>query len=142
MKRQILLMLVMSSALWASPQVNVQVNIGAPPPVVLHSRPTMLYLAEPASYAAIGIPYDIFYVGDRYYYVRGDNWFWAPGYAGPWTSVSYSRLPPGLQKFKVVRLREFRDREHNLYVVQGAKFKGKHFKGEEHGRGRGRGKGK
>jgi hypothetical protein len=103
----------------------------------------MLYLAEPASYAAVGIPYDIFFVGDRYYYVHGDNWFWAPGYGGPWTFVSYDRLPPGLRKFKVVRLREFRDREQQVYLVQGPKFKGKHFEGNEgndHGRGRGRGK--
>jgi len=135
----LLLSLVLSDAVLASSQVNVQVNIGAPPPVIVRERPTMVYLAEPGAYAAIGIPYDIFFEGGRYYYVRGNDWFWGPGYSGPWTYVTYNRVPPGLRRFKVERLREFRERENRVYVVQGRAFKGKHFQGEEHGNGRGRG---
>src|SRR5262245_32725706 len=80
----------------ARAEVNINVNIGPPPPVVVVERPTMLYLPEPAVYVAVGVPYDIFFVGGRYYYFHGNNWFWAAGYGGPWVHVHQSHLPPGL----------------------------------------------
>jgi hypothetical protein len=119
----------------ASTQVNVNINIGTPPPVVVRSAPTMVYLPEPAAYVAVGVPYDIFFISGRYYYLHGDNWFWAGGYGGPWTYVSYKSLPPGLQKYRVERLREYREREYRTYQVQGPRFKGKHFEADEHGKG-------
>ena len=108
-------------------QVSINVNIGAPPPVIVHERPTMVYLAEPAMFVAVGVPYDIFFVGGRYYYFHGDNWFWASGYGGPWVHVVHKSLPPGLQKYKVVQLRDYREREYRVYKTQGPKFKGQHF---------------
>ena len=135
----------------ASTQVSVNVNIGPPPPVIVYAPPTMVYLPEPAAYVAVGIPYDIFFVSGRYYYFYGTNWFWADGYGGPWVYVSYNSLPPGLRKYKVERLYEFRQREYEVYKVQGPAFKGRHFEAAESkhdsrpGRGNGnngRGKGK
>ena len=111
----------------AHAQVNINVNIGPPPPVIVQAPPPMLFLPEPAIYVAVGTPYDIFFIGGRYYYLHGDNWFWGPGYGGPWTYVTYRTLPPGLQKYKVVKLREYREREYKVYRVQGQKFNGKHF---------------
>ena len=108
-------------------EVNINVNIGPPPPVIVHSRPTMVYLPEPAVYVAVGVPYDIYFVSGRYYYMHGDNWFWAPGYGGPWVHVVHKSLPPGLQKYKVVQLHDYREREYRVYKVQGPSFKGKHF---------------
>ena len=35
-------------------EVNINVNIGPPPPVIVTSRPTMVYLPEPAMYVAVG----------------------------------------------------------------------------------------
>jgi hypothetical protein len=100
----------------------------------------MVYLPEPAAYVAVGIPYDIYFVTGRYYYLHGNDWFWADGYNGPWVYVSYNSLPPGLRKYRVERLHEFREREAKAYAVQGPGFKGKHFEAEErksdsHGRG-------
>jgi len=124
----------------ASTQVNVNINIGAPPPVVVRTAPTMVYLPEPAAYVAVGIPYDIYFVSGRYYYLHGNDWFLAPGYNGPWVYVSYNSLPPGLRKYRVERLHEFREREYKVYAVEGPKFKGKHFEAEEHkGNSNGRG---
>src|SRR5436190_17411806 len=108
-------------------QVNVTVNIGPPPPVIVAAPPTMLFLSDPGVFVAIGVPYDIFFIGERYYYYRGDNWFWAAGYGGPWVYVGNRSLPPGLRKFKVERLREFREREYKVYKVQGPRFRGEHF---------------
>jgi uncharacterized membrane protein YgcG len=108
-------------------EVNINVNIGAPPPVVVVERPTMVYLGEPGLFVAVGVPYDIYFVSGRYYYFHGNNWFWAAGYGGPWVHVVHKSLPPGLQKYKIVQLRDFREREYRVYKVQGPKFKGKHF---------------
>src|SRR6185295_13796230 len=130
----VLMCMVPSAGFWsasASTQVNVNINIGAPPPVVVRARPTMVYLPEPDAYVAVGIPYDIYFVSGRYYYLHGNDWFWAQGYNGPWVYVSYNTLPPGLRKYKVERLHEFREREYKVYKVQGQSFKGKHFEAEE-----------
>ena len=123
----------------ARAEVNINVNIGPPPPVVVVERPTMLYLGEPALYVAVGVPYDIFFVGGRYYRYHGDHWFYASGYEGPWVHVVYKSLPPGLQKYKVVQLREYREREYRVYKVEGPKFKGKRFDADPGPNGHGHG---
>src|SRR5262245_23782871 len=127
----------------ASAQVSVNVHIGEPPPVVVYSPPTMVLLAEPQTYVAVSVPYDIFFVSGRYYYFHGGHWFWGPGYGGPWTYVAVQTLPPGLRRYKVRQLREFREREYRVYRVQGSRFGGTYFVAEERGHpGRGHGKGK
>jgi hypothetical protein len=109
----------------------------------------MVLMPEPQMYVAVGVPYDIFFVSGHYYYFNGGHWFWGPGYGGPWTFVAIERLPPGLRRYKVAQLREFREREYKVYKVQGPKFRGTYFvaekhddddQGEHHGRGHGKGK--
>jgi len=152
-----LLMMLAAGSVSARTQVSINVNIGPPPPVVVAAPPQMLYLPQPGLYVAVGVPYDIFFVGGRYYYLHGDHWFWASGYGGPWVVVPHNHMPPGLVKYKVVQLREYREREYRVYRSQGDHFKGKQFvakrdhdddndQGEDHGNhgkgnnGRGRGK--
>jgi hypothetical protein len=120
-------LLVSMMAIPALAEVNINVNIGPPPPVVVATRPAMVFLPEPAVYVAVGVPYDIYFVSGRYYYMHGDHWFWGSGYDGPWVVVEQRHLPPGLAKYKVVKLREYRDREYKVYKVQGPGYKGKHF---------------
>jgi hypothetical protein len=88
-------------------QVHINLHFGAPPPIFLHSAPTLVYLPQPAVYVAVGVPYDLYYAGGRYYYLRGNTWYWGPGYGGPW--VHAASLPPGLRKYRVEHLREFRN---------------------------------
>ena len=139
MRGQMFLCVMLLGGILAVPahaQVNVNVNIGGPPPVVVRAAPTMVFLPDPGVYAAVGVPYDIYFINGRYYYFNDDEWFWAPGYGGPWVFVSYRTLPPGLRKFKMVKLHEFREREYRVYKVQGRNFKGEHFEAEsvrEHG---------
>ena len=136
----------------ARAQVHVNINIGPPAPVIVEAPPQMLFLPDPGVYVAVGIPYDVFFLSGHYYYFHGNNWFWGPGYGGPWTYVEYRGLPPGLQRYKVVRLREYREREYRVYRDQGRNFSGKHFyaaagDGDRddddggHGNGNGRGNG-
>ena len=148
MRRQI----VLSSVIWLAvmaakaqaAEVHINVNIGAPPPIIVRSAPTMVYLPEPAIYAAVGIPYDLYYVSGRYYHVRGSNWYWASGYGGPWRPVVYTSLPYGLRKFRPARLYEFREREYRVYRAS-PRDRGRYFvadygpsgKGQSNGRGNG-----
>ena len=140
-----LLVVFLSPPSPAHAQVNINVQIGEPPPVVVYSPPTMVLLPEPQTYVAVGVPYDIYFVSGRYYYLHGDDWFWGLGYSGPWTYVTFERLPPGLRKFKVKRLHEFREREYRVYKTKGPKFRGTYFVAEEkehpgHGKSKGKGK--
>lgn len=135
--------------------VNLNINIGAPPPVVVEAPPTMLFLGQPGVFVAVGVPYDIFFVSGRYYYFHDGHWFWASGYGGPWVFVEGRSLPPGLRKYKINQLRGYREREFKAYKVQGPKYGGRHFVGasepgpqfkvnppghEGHGHGHGRGR--
>src|SRR5436309_3289876 len=136
-----LLPLALMSGLTATPaaaQVHVNVNIGAtPPPIIVEAPPPMVFLSDPGVYVAVGVPYDIFFSSGRYYYFQGGNWFWGSGYGGPWTTVGYQTLSPGLRRYKVNRLREYREREYAVYRVQGPRFQGKHFYAEQgHGHDR------
>jgi hypothetical protein len=138
-----LMILVIFVAIPAYAQVSVNVHIGEPPPVVVYAPPTMVLLPEPQTYVAVGVPYDIYFVSGRYYYLYGEHWFWGPGYGGPWTYVAFEGLPPGLRKFKVRRLHEFREREYRVYKARGPNFRGAYFVAEERGHpGRGHGKNK
>jgi len=141
--------LAMFTAKAQAAEVHINVNIGAPPPIVVRSAPTMVYLAEPAVFVAVGIPYDLYFVGGRYYYVRGNNWFGAPGYGGPWNYVAYNSLPPGLRKFKPARLHELREREYRVYRVSSRDYRDRYNDryfladygrlGKSYGNGRARG---
>lgn len=129
-KSGMLLSLVLLASLFPTQvhaQINVNVNIGPPAPVIVEAPPPMLFLSDPGVYVAVGIPYDVFFISGRYYYFHGDHWFWGPGFRGPWTYVGIRSLPPGLRRYKIVRLREYREREYKVYKVQGRNFRGKHF---------------
>jgi hypothetical protein len=148
-RRLVLLVLMLSIRFVATParaQVHVDVHIGQPPPVVVYSPPTMVLLPEPQMYVAVGVPYDIYFLGGRYYYLHGGHWFWGPGYGGPWSYMAFETLPPGLRKFKVKQLHEFREREYKVYRTTGPNSSSTYFVAEEQrghpGQGNGRGKGR
>src|SRR5215475_6622126 len=144
-----LMLLVSFVAVPAHAQVSVNVHIGEPPPVVVYSPPTMVLMPEPQMYVAVGVPYDIYFMSGRYYYLHEGRWFWGPGYGGPWTYVEIERLPPGLRRYKVKQLHEFREREYQVYKVKGP-VQGRYFVADDnedgdhqgHGNGNGKGKGK
>jgi len=144
-----LILLIGLVATPAPAQVSVNVHIGEPPPVIVQSPPTMILMPEPQMYVAVGVPYDMYFMGGRYYYLNEGHWFWGPGYGGPWTYVAVQQLPPGLRKFKVKELHEYREREYKVYRASGPSYGGAYFVPEEkehpghgHGKAKGHGKGK
>jgi len=99
----------------ARSQVNVQVNIGQPPPVIV-AQPAMVMVPASQVYYAPSYGSDLFLYGGRYYTVRDDRWFYAARPNAPWVSiaigkvpsailavpVTYYRVPPGHLKHKGV----------------------------------------
>lgn len=122
---------------------NIGVNLGIPAPVVVAPPVDVVeppeFVAQPGAgfYVAVGTPYDIFYAGDRYYRCRGNAWYAAPYYNGPWASVGYRAVPWQLRRYPIARLHSFRDewgrrRGGGYYGGYG------HFRPERHGGWEGR----
>ncbi len=126
----------------AAVPVAVPVAVPAPPPVqpvyvqppvVIEEPPEFIAPPQLGFYAAVGVPYDLFYVGTRYYLSRGNVWYAAPNYNGPWVTVSYRTLPPGLRKYPYAKIRYYRDSGYRDYRRGGSPYWEKHhFHPEKH----------
>ncbi len=95
---------------------NVGINVGnvpapvyAPQPAVIDEPPE--FVAQPAMgfYAAVGTPYDLFFAANSYYLCRGNMWYAAPNYNGPWVHVGYRSIPWSLRRYPIARIRYMRD---------------------------------
>jgi hypothetical protein len=132
-----LLTLLLFAGVKARAEVGIDIHLGnmAPAPVAapdyiqVDQAPEMVYVPEMSMYVAVGIPYDIVYVGGRYYYSNGGAWYRSQYYSGPWVNVGPRRLPQGLRKWNIEKIREYRDVRSQAYREQGPKFRGKHFQG-------------
>ena len=132
----------------ASVGVNMNINIGDQPPVVVAPppppvivppppRPVDFVIEEPPTfvapqplgfYVAVGVPYDLFYVGNTYYVYRDNGWYRGRSYNGPWAAVSYRSLPPGLRRHRMERIRMIRDEEYGHYRDDRDHYRGRHFR--------------
>lgn len=100
--------------------INVGINVGTipvpvPPPVVIDSPPEFIAQPSMGFYAAVGTPHDLFYASNRYYLCRGNAWFAAPYYNGPWVRVGYRSVPWGLRRYPIARIRHMRDEGYRHY---------------------------
>jgi hypothetical protein len=110
---------------------NIGVNLGplpvpavpvyATPPVVA-AGPEFVPLPGAGFYAAVGVPYDLFRVGRRYYLCRDNTWYSAPYYNGPWIAVGYRSLPSPLRRYPVERVRYWRDERQRHYGDEGDRY--------------------
>ena len=121
--------LLANTPVWAGVGVGLNINVGIPlpPPIEVAAPPSMVYLAEPGVYVAVAVPYDLFFVGGRYYYYHGNRWFWARGYGGPWVHIASRSVPWGLRRYDINRLHAYREREFRRYTMEGSRYHGRHF---------------
>lgn len=111
--------------------VNVNVDNG-PSDVVLAEPPIFLYPPALGFYVAVGIPYNLFYVDFNYYLYRGNTWFIASSYNGPWVAVRYERLPRRLRRYKYHRLITIRDKEFQRYDHDRDHYQGKFYRPKQY----------
>ena len=80
-------MLIAASLAVAAParsQVNVQLNIGQPPPVIV-AQPVLVPVSSYGS--------DLFFYEGRYYTVRDDRWYSSARLNSPWVAISIGKVP-------------------------------------------------
>jgi hypothetical protein len=110
------------------PVVPVAVPMPSPPRIVLSAPPEFLLPSTLGVYAAVGIPYDMFYSDNTYYVYRDDRWYRGNHYNGPWRTISRRQLPPGLRRHKYEQVRYLRDEEYRSYRDDHDRYRGKHFR--------------
>jgi len=108
--------------------VPVPVPAPLPPPVVIEEPPLFLYPPELGCGVAVDVPYDVFFVSGFYYLNRGDHWYRAPHYDGPWVGTRHKHLPPGLRRHRFERIHYYRDREYRAYRDDHDHYRGRHFR--------------
>ncbi|HET6418534.1 MAG TPA: hypothetical protein VFG19_00160 [Geobacteraceae bacterium] len=96
------------------------------PPVAIEEPPEFIAPPELGFYVAVGVPYDLFFAGGRYYLCRGNAWYASPNYNGPWVSARYKTLPWGLRKYPYERIRYFRDTGYRHWREGGNPYWEKH----------------
>ena len=112
----------------ASAEVQVSVNIG-PPPIVVEAPPEVVLVPRTQVYFVPQPEIDVFFYNGYWWSPRGDRWYRARAYNGPWAVVS-RRYVPG----PVVRVpRDYRvqyERERHIPYGQW-KHRKKHREKEE-----------
>ena len=130
--------------------VDLNVHVGAPPVVVpppvvvapppppqrtvviedIQEPPEFVYPSHLGFYVAVGVPYDMFYIGNTYYIFRDNVWYRGPHYRGPWRAVGYRALPPGLRRHRYERIRYYRDEEYRHFRDERERYHGRRFRPE------------
>ncbi len=130
MKVPALLLIIATAATMAAPvqasdvRFNVGINFPAVPVQVASYSPGRVMIDEPMEFiplpqlgfsAAVGTPYDVFSIGTNYYLNRGDTWYRAGNYRGPWVTVSSGTIPWKLRRNSVERIRTIRETEYRRH---------------------------
>jgi hypothetical protein len=135
-----LVILSVSSGWAADVGFNVNLNIGnraeaAPvyvdPQIGIAQPPEFILPPALGFYVAIGVPYDMVFVSNVYYLHKGNVWYRAPRYDGPWVVTPYKRLPPGIRKHRFEKIRYYRDEEYRRYRADEGHYRGHHFRPEK-----------
>jgi hypothetical protein len=103
-------------------RINVSLDIGTPPPVVLApappplhrrlpiaQRPEFLYLPSLGFSVSVGIPFDIIYYGEHYYIFQNGLWYCSSAHDGPWSVIEISRVPDRIRMYRYDEIRHYRD---------------------------------
>ncbi len=147
----------------ASAGVNLNVNIGTPPAVVIAQPPALTVVPGTYVYVAPDVNANLVFYQDNWYRQNGGGWFVSVSYNGPWQTVSappaalvhlppnYRTVPAGNPRMPYAQVRDNwrgweRDRHWDAREDQGGehdrgkhnKHKKKHHDDDDHDNGRGR----
>ncbi len=76
----------------AGVDVGVSVNIG-PPPIVVAEPPAVVLVPGSQVYFVPGVEFDVFFYNGYWWSPRGDRWYRARAYNGPWRIVERRFVP-------------------------------------------------
>jgi hypothetical protein len=73
--------------------INIGVNFGLPPPVVIEAPPPVVVIPGTYVYFVPDLHVDIFFYQDYWYRRHEGRWYRADDYNGPWGHIEYHRVP-------------------------------------------------
>jgi len=123
---------------------NVNVNVGlpigvavapapvvvAPQPVYIQQPPEMVLIPSSSVYYVPGVSVDLFFYNNQWWNRRGDHWYRAGAYNGPWAAVGPRHVPAPVYRVPG-NYRTMYVREKRVPYGQWKKMHGE--RGEEHG---------
>jgi hypothetical protein len=117
-------------------RIGVGINIG-PPPIVVAEPPAVVLVPGSSVYFVPGLEFDVFFSNGYWWSPRGDRWYRARAFNGPWRIVD-RRFVPG----PVIRVphdyRHIYGRERHIpYREWRERGRGEHHEMRERGEGRG-----
>jgi uncharacterized protein YcfJ len=107
-----------------------------PPPVVVSPAPTQVVIGAPPRfiyssalgfYVSVETPYDLVYLGGRYYLLNNGLWYTASYYNGPWVVAKAGRLPRVLYRSRYEDIRHHRDFEYRAYLHDQKHYHGRWY---------------
>jgi hypothetical protein len=131
----------------AAADVRLNVNLG-PPPIVVAQPPEVVMVPGSDVYFVPGLDYDVFFYGGYWWSPRGDRWYRARAYGGPWRGISRRVIPPPIigvpRDYRRVYVRErhipygqwkreWRDHDRGRRGGRGEHWEGEHGGRGEHG---------
>lgn len=120
-------------------EVGVNVNVGipvavAPQPVYIEEPPDMVVIPRSSVYFAPGVSVDLFFYDNYWWHHRGDRWYRAGAYNGPWTTVRPRYVPAPVYRVPA-NYRTVYVHEERIPYGQWKKSHGEHrgkYKGNKH----------
>ncbi|WP_224959503.1 YMGG-like glycine zipper-containing protein [Geomonas subterranea] len=100
-----------------------------PPPEEYEAEPPeFVYSPRLDAYVAVGVPFDLVYSGNEYFYFYGGNWYRSAYYNGPWSYVPRRSYPQLFVRYEVVNIRHYRDVEYRRYVRDRGHYDGRVYR--------------
>jgi hypothetical protein len=107
----------------AGAEVSVNINIG-PPPIVVAAPPALVMVPQSKVYFVPDPQVDVFFYGGYWWSPRGERWYQARAYKGPWVVMERTRVPRAV----IYMPRDYRaryDRERHIPYGQWKKEHGR-----------------
>ena len=76
----------------AGVNVGIGINIG-PPPIVVPAPPEVVLVPRSNVYFVPGVDFDVFFYNGFWWSPRGDRWYRARAYNGPWGIINRRYVP-------------------------------------------------
>jgi hypothetical protein len=97
----------------------------APAEVYVEEAPEFIYSPALNMYVAAGVPYDLMYNGNDFFYYSGGRWYRGPFYNGPWMPLSRRNYPPVFLRYRIGNIRHYRDLEYRRYARDRVHYDGR-----------------
>lgn len=73
-------------------EIDVYINIG-PPPISVAEPPALVMIPDTIIFFVPQVEYDVFYYEDYWWSPRGNQWYRATAYNGPWVIIENHSVP-------------------------------------------------